>query len=67
MPDCTSLAESTATANSHVKVKFTRDISDFQRLPHDHTGSFPAEVFIETTVIYPDTPIASSHEDSCLG
>jgi hypothetical protein len=67
MPDRTSLAESTATANSHVEVKFACNISHFQRLPHDHTGSFPTEVFIKTTVIYPDTPIASSHKDSCLG
>jgi hypothetical protein len=67
MPDCTSLAESTATANSHVEVKFACNISHFQRLPHDHPGSFSTEVFIKTTVIYPDTPIASRHKDSRLG
>tara|TARA_B100001105_G_scaffold134001_1_gene107280 strand:- start:448 stop:873 length:426 start_codon:yes stop_codon:yes gene_type:complete len=67
MPNRTSLAESTATANRYAEVKFACNISHFQRLPDDHTGSFPTEVFIKTTVIYPDTPIASGHKDSCLG
>jgi hypothetical protein len=67
MPDRTSLAESTATADSDVEVEFPCNISNFQRLPHDHTSSFSTEVLIEATVIYPDAPIASGHKDSCLG
>jgi hypothetical protein len=67
MPNRTSLTETTATANGHVEVKLACNIRYFQRLPDDHPGRFPTEVFIKTTVIYPDTPIASHHKDSRLG